>query len=282
MDRNSAPNSGAIPRPPRVLAIAASDSSGAAGLQADLKTFTARGVYGLSAVTAITAQDSVGIKAIQTVQIPFISAQIAAVVNDIGVDAVKTGLLPGAPLIEAVSLALLDNVPCLVVDPVLVTGAGLRFADDTHVKAYRDELFPYARIITPNLDEAAILLGVEKTTLYAPEALREAARRLRQETGAAAVLIKGGHLPGNLMIDVLCDGDTLYDYVGERLPIENPRGTGCTFAACITAELAKGHPLPEAVQTAKDYLAAALRAAIGWRMGQGRGTVWHAVRPESN
>jgi hydroxymethylpyrimidine/phosphomethylpyrimidine kinase len=267
--------SGAIPR---ALAVAASDSSGAAGLQADLKTFEARGVYGLSAVTALTAQDSTAIHALRLMEPGFVADQIRAVLADIGADAIKTGLLLRAPIIEAVAGALTGTSAPLIVDPVLVSGDGRRLVDDATIAAYTARLFSRALLITPNLDEASILTGAPVAD---PAAMREAARML-YALGPRYVLVKGGHLPGTLesagMLDILYDGEQFHEYRSARLPVANARGTGCTFAACITAEVAKGRAIPVAVDVARRYVAAALAAAADWHLGHGRGTVFHAVR----
>lgn len=267
-----------IPLPiPRVLTIAASDSSGAAGVQADLKTFEARQVYGLSALTAITAQDSLAIHAVKLLDPGFVAQQIAAVLGDIGAQAVKTGLLLRAAIIEAVARALAEApnpVDALVVDPVLVAGDGRPLVDDAGIAAYRAQLFPRALLITPNLDEARILTG---RRVDDPPSMREAARALHAG-GPRYVLVKGGHLPELAeIVDVLYDGEAFYEYRVPRLPVANARGAGCTFASCVAAEVAKGHTVPEAVQIAKRYVTAALEAAAGWTLGRGRGTLFHAV-----
>ncbi len=262
---------------PRVLSVAASDSSGAAGLQADLKTFEARQVYGLSAVTALTAQDSQHISALQVVNPEFVGEQIAVVLSDIGADAIKTGLLLRAETIKAVSCALSEygwNSHNLVVDPVLVAGDGRCLVDDGAVAAYIELLFPQALLITPNLDEAAILTGIRVDD---PDSMCEAARLLH-EMGPSHVLVKGGHLGLNeRAYDVLYDGSEFHEFRSVRLPIRNARGTGCTFAACITAEVAKGHDVLTATDIAKQYLTTALTAAAGWKVGKGRGTVFHST-----
>jgi hydroxymethylpyrimidine/phosphomethylpyrimidine kinase len=260
---------------PRVLAIAASDSSGAAGMQADLKTFEARQVYGLSALTAITAQDSMSISAVSVLPADLVAAQIRAVLDDGGADAVKTGLLFRAEIVCAVVESLKAGAApdTLVVDPVLVAGDGRRLVDDQTIAAYRTALFPRALLITPNLDEASILTG---QPVDSPESMRAAAQRLH-EMGPSYVLVKGGHLESGDMLDVLYDGQTFQEYRAERLPVSNARGTGCTFAACIAAEVAKGRAVPAAVDIAKRYLTAALAAAADWHMGRGRGTLFHSL-----
>lgn len=262
---------------PRVLTIAASDSSGAAGLQADLKTYEARQVYGMSAVTALTAQDSRHIAAAQIMDADFVAQQITVVLSDIGADAIKTGLLFRRDIIEAALAAVTDAdalATPMIIDPVLITGDGRPLADDEAIHAYVDLLFPHALVITPNLDEAAILTGL---TVNDPTSMGEAARML-YDMGPRYVLIKGGHLKwGATTYDVLYDGETLREFRSVRLPIRNARGTGCTFASCIAAEVAKGRDVPTAVSIAKQYLTLALTAAAGWRIGQGRSTVFHST-----
>lgn len=263
-------------QPYRALTIAASDSSGAAGVQADLKTFEARGVYGLCALTAITAQDSQTIYALHALDPLLISRQVRAVLADIGADAVKTGLLLYAPVIESIREALNASGygGPLVVDPVLIAGDGRPLADDAAIAAYRQHIFPLAAVITPNLGEASILLGSPLKTV---EDMCAAAKSLKDSTKAAAVLIKGGHLEGEFMADVLYDGVNVQVYPVKRLPLINPRGTGCTYSACLTAELAQGQTLSSALEKTIRYLAVALESAAMWSLGAGRGTIHHSV-----
>lgn len=258
---------------PKVLAIAGSDSSGAAGVQSDLKTCEARGVYGLSALTLVTAQDSNGIQAIHQLPVEFIAAQIDSVMADIGADAVKTGLLLRAEVIHMVAeKAAHYQIQNLVVDPVMVAGDGRRLINEEADQAYIQELFPRALIITPNLDEAQLLTGhrvQSMTEMYI------AAELLRQ-MGPKYVLLKGGHSKeGNEVVDLLYDGTRFEEFRSERLPTWNARGTGCAFASCIAAEVAKGHSVPEACATAKTYVLGALRAASDWKLGHGRGSIFH-------
>jgi hydroxymethylpyrimidine/phosphomethylpyrimidine kinase len=258
---------------PKVLTIAGSDSSGAAGVQADLKTYEARGVYGLSALTLVTAQDSTGIQALHTLPPEFVAAQIESVLQDMGANAVKTGLLLRADVIRMVAQKMNDyQVQNLIVDPVMVAGDGRRLLNEEADHAYIHDLFPRALIITPNLDEAQLLTGKRVQNM---SEMMIAAEMLRQ-MGPRYVLIKGGHIrQGDEVIDLLYDGDKFEEFRGERLPTWNARGTGCTFASCIAAEVAKGRSVVEACATAKTYVAGALRAAADWKMGRGRGTVYH-------
>ncbi len=259
---------------PCVLTIAASDSSGAAGMQADLKTFEARQVYGLSALTAVTAQNSKKIATMQVFDPEFVSQQIHAVTSDITLNAIKTGLLLRKEIVNTVCEAVKEVTPNLIVDPVLVGGTGKHLVDNATVTVYIKKLFPMALIVTPNLDEARILTGVPMTDVGA---MREAAS-LIHEMGPKYVLVKGGHLTwGDKSFDVLYDGETFIEYRAVRLPIKNARGAGCTFASCIAAEVAKGRSVPDAVGIAKHFVTFALTAAAGWRMGQGRNTLYHSA-----
>ncbi len=260
---------------PRALAIAASDSSGAAGVQADLKTFMARGVYGMSALTALTAQDSTQIAAFHRLPPDFVMQQISLVLNDLGADAIKCGLLLSAEIITAVAESIPPEFPALIVDPVLVDGSGRQIVTPEALEAYKRLLFPRARLITPNLDEVHLLTGLTITTV---DDLLRAARALA-DLGARAVLIKGGHADAHIIRDVLWEADQVHVFETPRLAVRNPRGAGCTFAACITAELAHGRTLMTAVQTAQAYVQAALAAATDWRMGKSeRGVLDHGAK----
>ncbi|MHB8626323.1 MAG: bifunctional hydroxymethylpyrimidine kinase/phosphomethylpyrimidine kinase [Aggregatilineales bacterium] len=260
--------------PPRVLTIAGSDSSGAAGAQADLKTFEARGVYGLSALTMLTAQNSTGIQAVFPVPLDFIGQQIDSVLSDMGADAVKTGLLLRADVILLVADKLAHYQLRAVVDPVLIDGRGRHLVDAAAERAYREALFPRALIVTPNLDEAGILTGRDLQNL---DDVKDVARMLCA-TGAQYALVKGGHAPGSEVIDVLYDSHAarFYEFRAPRLPVWNARGTGCTFASVVAAEIVKGQDVPAAVEIAKRYVTEALQAAADWHVGTGRGTVFHA------
>lgn len=259
---------------PRVLTIAASDSSGAAGMQADLKTFEARQVYGLSALTAITAQNSLGLQSVKVLDPEFVLAQINAVF-ELGAGAVKTGLLLRAEIIEAVSQGL-KQPTALIVDPVLVAGDGRQLVDEAAIAAYKTLLFPKALLITPNLYEAQILTGLNITDAAT---MCEASRVLYETTHPQNVLVKGGHLGGTEdLLDILYDGQTFHELRTQRLPVIDPRGAGDTYASCIAAEVAKGHSVIAATQIAQQYLTAAIGAAIGWQIGAGkRGLVYHAT-----
>jgi hydroxymethylpyrimidine kinase/phosphomethylpyrimidine kinase len=260
---------------PCVLTIAASDPSGAAGVQADLKTFEARQVYGLSAVTALSVQNSTRFQALKIMDAAFVAEQINTLAEDIEIAAFKTGMLLRADIIEVVEQTLIatPSRPA-VIDPVLVAGDGRRLVSDEVLDAYKTKLFPHATLITPNSLEAAILSDQPVTDVAS---MREAAKRLH-DLGVPNVLIKGGHLSDSGdVVDVLYDGHTCHEFASAYLPVKNPRGTGCTFASCIAAELAKGATLIEAAATAKYYITEALKGALGWQIGQGRGTLFHSV-----
>ncbi len=244
------------------LTIAGSDSGGGAGIQADLKTFAALEVYGTSALTAITAQNTRGVTGMETLPAAFVTAQIEAIVSDIGVHAVKTGMLASPSIVEAVAAAITAlDLPFVVVDPVMVAKGGDALLSPEAMGALRTELLPRAYLATPNVPEAEALTGMTIKTIA--EA-REAARRVHA-LGPRAVIVKGGHLPGDEVVDVLFDGRTLQEFRAPRVVSRNTHGTGCTFSAAIAAELAKARPLHEAIVEAKAYVAGAMQhgAAIG-------------------
>ncbi len=260
---------------PKVLTIAGSDSSGGAGIQADLKTFEARGVYGLSALTVITAQNSLGVQAFHPLPLELIAQQIDSVLTDIGADAVKTGMLLSPALIHLVAEKMKQYaIKNLVVDPVLAAGDGRRLTSTDADRAYITALFPLALIITPNLDEATFLTGRKVSTAGDTYV----AAQMLHDMGARYVLVKGGHEPhGDEVVDTLYDGHTFHEYRTPLIPSKNPRGTGCTFASAIAAEVVKGQDVPTAVGLAQTYVTAALRAAVDWQIGAGRGTLYHGV-----
>ena len=256
-----------MPEPPVALTIAGSDSGGGAGLQADLKAFAANGVFGTSVVTAVTAQNTQRVSGVVVMEPEFVEAQLDAVLSDLPVAAVKTGMLATAGIVRAVARrARAGDLPNLVVDPVLVSSSGDRLVDEDALDAYRDELFPAALLITPNLREAGLLVGRQ---IGDPEEMEGAARRLA-ETGAAFVLVKGGHLSGDA-VDVLCDGRTCIELRTPRVPSTNVHGTGCTLAAAAAAGLARGRDVRAAVEEAKRFVTAAIRGSAGWHLGAGHG-----------
>ena len=252
------------------MTIAGSDSGAGAGIQADLKTFGALGVFGTCAVTTVTAQNTVGVNAAQAMPTSLIEAQIDAIMADIGADAVKTGMLPGADVIRCVAERLeFHALNTAVIDPVLVNSAGVRLFDDAAVNAVKSSLFPRATVVTPNSHEASILTGLETSTV---DDLKRAARALVNELGARNALVKAGRIEGPAT-DVLYDGSGFLTFTSERIDTPNNHGTGCTLASAIAAGLAKGLALPDAVHQAKDYVTAAMRASfpLGW----GRGPLNH-------
>lgn len=256
-----------------VLSIAGSDPSGGAGIQADLKAFSARGVYGMAVLTALTAQNTQGVSGVHPVPPQFVADQIEAIFADIRVDAVKIGMIANAAIAEAVAdiLAKHPNVP-VVLDPVMIAkgGAALLAADAVDVLTRR--LLPLATVVTPNLPEAAALL--HETEAKNRQDMARQALALA-DLGPAAVLVKGGHLEGRESPDVLANAGTLTWFEAYRLPTKNTHGTGCTLSSAIAAEIAKGLPLAEAVAAAKTYLAAAVAAAGQLSVGSGHGPVQH-------
>ncbi len=256
-------------RIPRALTIAGSDSGGGAGIQADLKTFAALGAYGMSAITALTAQNTVGVQSIVEMDPEFVSSQIRCVVTDIGVDAVKTGMLSSAAIISRVAGDLAQlGVENLVVDPVMVAKSGDRLLRADAIEAMTAELFPLAMVVTPNLHEASVFVGAEVNDV---EGMKEAALRIKA-LGPKYVLIKGGHLTGTPM-DLLYDGTTFKEFTNIRCDTPHTHGTGCTFASAIAAGLARGLALAESVSQAKSYITGAIKKGLA--LGKGHGPVHH-------
>lgn len=241
------------------LTISGSDSSGGAGVQADLKTFAAFGVYGASAITAITAQNTQGVTAIAPLSADLVTAQIEAVAGDIQVHATKVGMLATAAIVEAVGAAIEDlELPLLVLDPVLVSSSGGRLLDADGVQVLCTELLPRARVVTPNIPEAEALSGRRVTS--AADARRAAARL--HEMGAAAVIITGGHATGSEVVDLLYDGSAFTEVRIGRVAVGRTHGTGCTFASAVAAGLALGLELADAASRAQRYVAGALAQSI--------------------
>lgn len=252
------------------LTIAGSDSGGGAGIQADLKTFAAHGVYGTSAITAITAQNSRGITALEPISADLVTAQIEAVATDFSVDAVKTGMLPSAAIVEAVAAAVRAlELPLLVVDPVITATTGHRLTDDEAVAAMRAELFPHAAVVTPNIAEAEALAGM---AILTDADRREAARRIATH-GPRVVIIKGGHGAGASIADLLYEQGAFTEFRTERVVSAHTHGTGCTFAAALAAHLALGRGIAEAIPLVQEYIGGAIRHAPG--LGHGHGPMAH-------
>src|ERR671912_635924 len=255
------------------LTIAGSDSGGGAGIQADLKTFAAHGVYGTSAITAITAQNTERITDLHVVTAAMVAAQIDAVASDIRLDAVKTGMLADAAIVEIVAAALARwRLPHLVVDPVMVAKSGQHLLEPSAAAAIREVLLPLATIVTPNRSEAEVLAG--RTVATIADA-REAARRMT-DAGCRAVVIKGGHFEGPRLVNLLFDGRDFIEVVTERVHTRHTHGTGCSFAASLAAQLATGRTLTQAVQDATEYVAGAIAHAAP--VGHGHGPLNHFWR----
>jgi len=252
---------------PVAMTIAGSDSGGGAGIQADLKTFAALGVHGTSALTAITAQNTQGVTDILELPLSLIREQIDVVVDDIGVQAAKTGMLSSAAIIETVAEAIVRHqIRNLVVDPVMVAKGGAKLLRDDAVAALRARLVPLAAVLTPNLPEASVLLGRRVESL---EERRQAAREL-VAMGARAAVVKGGHAEGDVT-DVFFDGSDIVELAGERIATANTHGSGCVFSAAITAGLARGADPLAAVREAKSFITRAIAEAI--EIGHGHGPV---------
>ncbi len=258
-------------RPPRVLVIAGSDSGGGAGVQGDIKTLTALGGYAATAITAITVQNTQGVSAIERLPPALVSAQARAVIEDLGADAIKTGMLGDAAIVAVVA-DLLDAHPHLpaVIDPVLLAKGGARLLDDEGLEMLRRRLIPRAALLTPNLPEAEVLTGLTLATL---DDRRRAADALMAQ-GAAAVLIKGGHAPGPRVIDLLVSSAGETQFESERLETRHTHGTGCALASACALGLARGRSAEQAVAEAWAYVAEAIRRAPGF--GRGAGPLAHA------
>jgi hydroxymethylpyrimidine/phosphomethylpyrimidine kinase len=257
-------------RPPRVLIIAGSDSGGGAGIQGDVKTATTMGAYAAAVVTAVTVQNTTGVSGSFPVPPEIVAEQIVAVLGDIGVDAMKTGMLVSAATVRAVANALnrFSRIP-LVVDTVMLAKNGAALLDGDGVDALQQHLFPLASVITPNAPEAERLTGM---TISTPEHMISAAEKLRQ-LGARAVLVKGGHLPGDVVIDILLDDNGVHRFSGTRLHNKSTHGTGCALATGIATGLAKALSLVDAVEAARVFVRRAIESGLA--LGQGIGPINH-------
>ena len=255
------------------LTIAGSDSGGGAGIQADLKTFAAHRVFGTSAITAVTAQNTLGVTLWEALSADLVTAQIEAIAGDIGADAVKVGMLANAAIVEAVAAAIEDlDLPHVVVDPVMIAKGGARLLEDDAVEAMRAELLPRAQIVTPNVPEAEALARMRIATV---DDMREAGRRILA-LGPRVVLVKGGHLDGPESIDVACTAAESFELRGARIDTRSTHGTGCTLSSAIAANLAAGLPDREALTQAREYLEGAMRHAPA--IGHGHGPMNHFWR----
>jgi len=262
------------PRPAIALTIAGSDSGGGAGIQADLKTFHSFGVYGTSVLTAVTAQNTLGVSGIHPIPLEVVKAQIEAVASDLFPGAVKTGMLATASLVELVAEEIRSRgLPNLVLDPVMVATSGDRLLEEVAEGTIARVLLPLARLVTPNLHEARLLTGLP---VEDEEGMERAARRL-VEMGAGAALVKGGHLSGEEAVDLLFDGVMVHRWRRPRLQTRHTHGTGCTLSAAAAAVLARGFPVEVAVAAAVDYVGRAIAQAPG--LGRGHGPVNHLVVP---
>ena len=262
---------------PRILSIAGSDSGGGAGIQADLKTFAALGCYGMTAITALTAQNTLGVRAIHGVPPDMLKSQIDAVMEDLGADAVKIGMLHSAEIVQTVANAIdrhaLQNV---VLDPVMVATSGAVLIENPAISALVNELFQRVVLVTPNLDEAALLVG---KNLVSEQDMEKAAQDLLNK-GARAVLLKGGHLAGDVVSDLLLTPNSKPHWMrAPRIHTANTHGTGCTLSSAIAAHLALGCSLLDAVEASRAYVRAALEAGANVRIGSGNGPLNHGHAP---
>jgi hydroxymethylpyrimidine/phosphomethylpyrimidine kinase len=262
---------------PRVLSIAGSDSGGGAGIQADIKTFAALGCFGMTAITALTAQNTCGVRSIHGVPPDMLRDQIDAVLEDIGVDAVKIGMLHAPDIVRTVAQAIdRHQMQRVVFDPVMVATSGAKLIDDTAMAVLVAEMFPRAVLITPNLIEAALLVG---RPLTSPQDMALAAAELIGR-GARGVLLKGGHLAGDVVMDLLLEaGSEPLWMQAPRIATANTHGTGCTLSSAIAAHLALGAALPEAVQQAREFVRQALQAGATVKTGQCSGPLNHGFAP---
>ncbi len=263
---------------PVVLTIAGSDSGGGAGIQADIKTMSALGAFATSAITAITVQNTLGVKAIHTVPFDILEAQIDAVMSDFEVKAIKIGMINQPEVVSIIVNAILKyKPPHVVVDPVMIATSGDILIHNFAIEKMKNELFPLAEIITPNLNEAAILLGY---MIHDIEEMRSAAKALAS-SGSKSVLIKGGHLSGEEMTDILwmADEQKIYTYSAKKTHTKNLHGTGCSLSSAIAASLAFGETIPQAVNLAKEYITKAIESGKDIEIGHGNGPVNHFFDP---
>lgn len=255
------------------LTIAGSDSSAGAGIQADLKTFAAHGVFASTAITAVTAQNTLGVTTWEALPADLVTAQIEAVVSDIGAEAVKIGMLANAAIVEAVSAAVADlDLPHVVVDPVMIAKGGDRLLEEDAIAALRAELLRRTNVVTPNIPEAEVLSGVR---IHSIDDMADAAQRILR-LGPRVVLVKGGHLEGPESIDVVCSTDSRFEIRRTRIVTTSTHGTGCTLSSAIAANLALGLDVRTALERARDYLDGAIRNAPG--LGRGHGPLNHFWR----
>ncbi len=255
----------------RVLIIAGSDSGGGAGIQADIKTCAAFGAYSATAITAITAQNTVGVQKVEALSPDMVKAQIDSVLSDIGADVIKIGMLANQAIIETVAEAIEDQDAYVVLDPVMVATSGDKLLEDGAIKALKEKLIPLCDVITPNVPEAEILTGMKIEDV---DDLGKAGAKLL-DMGAYAAVMKGGHLEGKMVVDVLVSDDENAMMTAPRIRSKHTHGTGCTLASAIAANMALGVPLDEAVNTAREFVFEAIRSAP--KLGQGHGPLNHGL-----
>ncbi|WP_046175231.1 bifunctional hydroxymethylpyrimidine kinase/phosphomethylpyrimidine kinase [Domibacillus indicus] len=254
----------------KVLTIAGSDSGGGAGIQADLKTFQELGVFGTSALTAVTAQNTLGVHGVYPMTAEAVEKQIDAVLSDIGADAVKTGMLFSAEIIEAAARKLSEyNCQNIIVDPVMIAKGGASLLQEAAVEALKRTLLPRALVVTPNIPEAEVIAGMKITS----EASKREAAEIILSLGVKNVLIKGGHEEGSQTVDLLFDGSEYYTFTGRRIDTKDTHGTGCTFSAAMAASIATGASVQAAAETAKEFIQAAIED--GLYLGKGHGPTNH-------
>lgn len=255
----------------KVLIVAGSDSGGGAGIQADIKTVTSLGGYASTAITALTAQNTRGVQAIHPVPAEFVGQQLDSILSDIGADVIKTGMLHDEDIVETLveKLEKYPDIP-LVVDPVMVAKGGDTLLEQSAISTLTEKLLPFALLVTPNIPEAEML---SSTLISNEEGMANAAKRIIRNTGCAAVLVKGGHLSGNMLTDVLVMGDAVQKFHSTRIDTPHTHGTGCTLASAIATYLAQAHPLPMAIEKARQYLHKAITYAPGF--GHGHGPLGH-------
>ena len=255
----------------KALTIAGSDSGGGAGIQADLKTFTAFGVFGTSAITALTAQNTVGVQGIREIDPGFVRKQIKSVLDDIGADAVKTGMLASPEIVSSVADTLMEyNTKNIVVDPVMIAKSGDALLSKDACRNVIEKLIPLAAVVTPNIHEAEAMLGMK---IHSTDDMKRAGMMIR-DMGCAWVVVKGGHMEGDARAtDIIYNGDEFFMLSGERYNTKNSHGTGCTFSSAIAAGLAKGYPVLRAIQQAKAFISMAIKESFS--IGAGHGPTNH-------
>lgn len=258
----------------RALTIAGSDPSGGAGIQADLKTFSACGCYGMTVITAVVDENTIGVTDVHPIPVPFVSGQIKSVLDDIGADAIKIGMLHSSELIRAVKETLLKyNISNIVLDPVMVATSGDKLLQDEAIETLKDELIPYVRVITPNIPEAEILIGQKITNQYdLPLIVKDLSFNR-----SVSVLLKAGHLTEDNLVDVFYNAETdeVIELSSERIQTRNTHGTGCTFSSAVASFLAHGLSLNDSIRRAKEYMAKAIIVGAGYEIGKGHGPVHH-------